>query len=188
MNLVFAAGLFDQPWLVAVVVIVGALINWLSQRRQEKQQRKEQQHSPGAASESPPKAEGAFDVEEALRRLLGEEPLKPTPAPPPIPQTVVNRQPPPPVRRGNVSAPVLVPPLIAVAVPTVASVRISDTTEQAALRLARADEQVQHSLVGGLHRGTARSGNRNSRWRDRSSMRRAFVGSLVFGPPKGLES
>jgi hypothetical protein len=188
MNLVFAAGLFDQPWLVAVVVIAGAIINWLSQRRQEKQQQKEEQRSHGAAPESSPKAEKAFDVEEALRRLLGEEPLKPTAAPPPIPPTIVKLPSPPPVGRGNVNVPMLVPPLIAVAVPTVASVRISDTTEQAALRLARADEQVQHSLAGGLHRGPARSGNRNSYWRNRSSVRRAFVGSLVFGPPKGLES
>ena len=31
MNPLFAAGLFDSPWLVAIIIIVGALSNWLSE-------------------------------------------------------------------------------------------------------------------------------------------------------------
>ena len=85
MNSFFAAGLFDSPWMVAVIVIGGALINWLSTRRQKKLASQEAagEVEPAATSEGQPA--GEFNLEAALRRLLGEEPAAES-APPPIPR------------------------------------------------------------------------------------------------------
>ncbi len=78
MNALFAAGLFDSPWLVAVIIIVGALSNWLTKRRQEKQaEHRPEGDEPSPASSKPP---GELNLEEALRRLMGEEPPAPVPA------------------------------------------------------------------------------------------------------------
>ncbi len=87
MNPLFAAGLFDNPWIVAVIVIVGALVNWLSKRRQEKSAGP----PPGGDEPSPSagKAPGEFNLEEALRRLMGE-----APPPPLLPRTAQGDRPP----------------------------------------------------------------------------------------------
>lgn len=185
-NPMLAAGLFDSPWVVAAIIIVGAFVNWLSQLRQQKKQREEEQQSPEAEAGSPGKPAGSFDVEEALRRLLGEEASEPTIAPPPIPRAT-GAPPFPPVRQGR-AATVLVPPPIAMARPTPALLEVSDVERQTAQRFAQTNEQVQLHLVTSASRHRARGSNWSGLWRDRSSVRRAFVGSLVFGPPKGLES
>lgn len=184
-NPMMAAGLFDSPWVVAAIIIIGAFVNWLSQLRQQKKQREEEQPSRETEVESPRKPPGHFDVEEALRRLLGEEAPQPTPVPPPLPPAI-GSPPRPPVWQGRAS-PVLVPPRIAVAMPTPALREASDVEKQAALRFAQTNEQLQR------HRAQApasrlRGSQWSGIWRDRSSVRRAFVGSLIFGPPKGLES
>jgi len=186
MNLIFVAGIFDQPWIVAVILIVGAFVNWLTQQRQAKQRQDTERRANEAAPETPQKPESAFDVEEALRRLLGEEP--PTPPPmPPSPPIIPKLPSPPPVWRGNLGHPILTATPAAVAVPPERSTLLSDATGQAALRLAQADAQLEHPKVEVLRRRSAPSGAWTSLWRDRPSARRAFVASLVFGPPKGLE-
>ncbi len=83
MNVVFAASLFDSPWVVATVIIVGTLINWLAKRREEKKA------AQPAGDGSPPAEDppGEFNLEETLRRFLGEEPL---PRPPPLPPANAN--------------------------------------------------------------------------------------------------
>lgn len=187
MNQILAAGLFDQPWIVAVVIILGAVINWLSQRRQEKQQQREERQSQETAPVPPPKPQGEFEMEEALRRLLGEDPPRPNPAPPPIPRTVV-APPAPPARPGRVTTPIILPPPVAVALVDDELRKVSDVEGQAALRFAQTDEQVQHHLVRSGPGARVRGSKWSGLWRDRASVRRAFVGSLVFGPPKGLES
>ena len=37
MNTLFAASLFDNPWVLVVIVLVGALSQWLMKRRQGNQ-------------------------------------------------------------------------------------------------------------------------------------------------------
>ena len=81
MNTLFAASLFDSPWLVALFIIVGAISNWLMKRRQGKEAESGQEVKPPPLPTTP---KSGFDLETALRRLLDEEtPTKP-PAPPPI--------------------------------------------------------------------------------------------------------
>ena len=181
-NLMFAAGLFDSPWVIAAIVIIGAFINWLSQLREQKRQREEERRAREGQPESPQKP--SFDVEEALRRLLGEEPPRPTPMPPPIlPRPAGSPSSPPPLWQGRPVPPVLAPPSVAVALP----VELARVQQQATARLAGATGHVpQHQVSEG--RGRRRTGRWSGWGRDRASVRRAFVGSLVFGPPKGLES
>jgi hypothetical protein len=172
LNFMFAAGLFDSPWVVAAIVIIGAFINWLSQWRQQKQQQEEERQARAGESESPQKP--SFDVEEALRRLLGEEAPKSTPAPPPLPHPAASpSRPAPPVM---------------VALPVEREFELGNVHQPTTARMAQVAEQVrQHQLSAERVRRT-RGGPWSGLWRDRSSVRRAFVGSLVFGPPKGLES
>ena len=176
MNLMFAAGLFDSPWVVAAIVIIGAFINWLSQLRQQKRQQEEERRARAGESEPPQKP--SFDVEEALRRLLGEEAPKPTHAPPPLPHAA------PPVWQDR---PMVVPPVI-VALPVEREFESAKVQQQTIAQMVQVAEQVRQHQVSGeqAHRVHARKWS--GLWRDRASMRRAFVGSLVFGPPKGLES
>lgn len=184
MDLTFAAGLFDSPWVVAAIIIIGAFINWLSQLRQQKQQRDAEKPARETPSESPPNPPGEFDLEETLKRWLGEEVPKPTPALPPV----IPRSPsvPPLPGQGRTAPPVMGPPLIPAMWEEVPEV--SEVQKQAAARLAQATGLVRehHPAVARVRRG--RGGQWSGVWRDRSSVRRAFVSSLVFGPPKGLES
>ena len=175
-----AAGLFDSPWVVAAIIVIGAFVNWLSQLRQQKQQRDAERRAREGGTQPPQKPEGDFDLEETLKRWLGEEAPKPTPAPPPVPRAP---GPQPVWQRRN--APPVVLPLIATA-PVGKVLKLSEVEKHAAARLAQASEQVRQHHASEAR--TRRAGRWSGLWRDRSSVRRAFVGSLVFGPPKGLES
>jgi hypothetical protein len=196
MNPILAAGLFDNPWIVAVIIVGGALINWLSQRRQAKQQHHQPEED---ALPSPKEAQGEFDMEETLRRLLGEQSPTPAPAPPPIPRASHGQRPPsPPVWRGplvptrmenssETNLPALLPPPVGVARPVGVSVEIGES-DRAALHFEQLKEQGRHPAVAlGRNRRSHRSAQ-SALWRDRKSVRRAFVASLVFGSPRGLES
>jgi hypothetical protein len=188
MNPMLAAGLFDSPWVVAAIVIIGAFINWLSQLRQQKKQRDEEKRAHGAAPDSSQKPKGDFDVEEALRRLLGEEAPDPAPVPPPIPRAAAPPPPPPPtVWQGRMTPPVIVLPPIAVALPAANALELAGVDKQVA-RLARASDRVRQHQVQKERERRVGTTKWSGLWRDRASVRRAFVGSLVFGPPKGLES
>lgn len=180
MNVLLAAGLFDSPWLVALIIIGGALVNWLSQRRQEKQRQREEQSSEVAPPPATP-AKGEVDMEEVLRRLFGEQLPPAKPAPPPIPTVTRTEPPPPPVWRGQAASRPRVPPPVATAPPVIPGREWSD-----GLRGTESVSLPMHSMPARVHRKQA--SRYSALWRDRSSVRRAFVASLVFGPPKGLES
>jgi hypothetical protein len=208
MNSLFAAGLFDNPWLVAIFVIVGLLSNWLMKRRQEKETGEQRPEG-----EPPPVADKpkGFDLEAALRRLLDEEaPAKPPAAPPVIPHASPGRPPSPPVwedeeyvqaernwmeeARAQVGekvtpTPPPLPPVAAVAPRTRFTIRPTAEQAQAARRFAQLNEQGRHQAVVVHGRGRhSRTGSRLAAWRDPQNARQAFVASLVFGTPKGMES
>lgn len=197
MNTLFASGLFDSPWLVAIFIIVGAISNWLVKRRQEK----EAEHPP-VGNESPPAANkpaGEFNLEETLRRLMGEELPEPAraPAPPPIRRAAEGELPPAPTRpeeelfqAAEQTVPPLRPPPIAVAPASVTTTAASEQQKEAARRFEQLNEQGRHpATVVGHRRGSrSRTGQRAaSLWRDPRSARQAFVGAIVFAPPKGFE-
>ncbi len=78
----------DNPLVLLVLLLLGALTAWLTKKRQ----RKEAENWPGEEEGLPPRPQGRStsqpDWEEALRQLLGGEPPPQAPPPPPIPQLV----------------------------------------------------------------------------------------------------
>jgi len=212
MNPLFAAGLFDSPWIVAALVIGSALANWVAKRRQEKQGRPSAEGDEPAPASHPPPSE--FNLEETLRRLLGEEPPTPPRPPPLIPPPAQHELPParprseekPPLpdwtqrnqaeeanrntrRSAQPSTPVLRPPMGLP--PGSATSRAASRQEaQAAQRFEQLNEQGRHpaTVVNHGRQRSGRVGPRSlSRWRDVRSVRQAFVTSLVFAPPKSFE-
>ena len=180
MNTLIAASLFDSPWAVVVIILVGTLVNWLSQRRQ----RQKPIETEGAEPSTPAEPLEKFDVEAALRRLLGQ-PAEPPAAPPPLEsrpaQTAATVSPAPPA----LSSGARVRPL--------ASIR---NTAAAQLQQARSlPRQPRATPTVGIipvvdRRHSARSHPRTHhrwKWHSRQSMRQALIASLVFSPPKGLE-
>jgi hypothetical protein len=206
MNTLFANGLFDSPWLIAIFLIVGAISNWLMKRRQEKEA---DDRPEGKPPPLPDKPEGEFNLEEALRRLLGGEP-QPPPAPPPlIPRTTPAK--PPPIEdwteeeglrpeptwpeevrdHRNQTAPAVRLPPIAGRVPPVASTVAAEAAAQAPARLAAISEMGNRPAAGveqgQAHGRRARASRRATFWRDPRNARQAFVASVIFAPPKGLQ-
>jgi len=209
MNIFFASGLFDSPWVIAVIIVGGAVINWLTQRRQRKEEQKQQEppQAGGPSPGAPPKAEREFDMEETLRRLLGEEIVPPRPAEPPPVAPVAPPRPapasprptiaPPPIRPRILEAPpasALVPPMPtarppASILPKTASVEAAWQLETMALERESQPEPVLQTTVIAAPMPLRRSrGMRPGwNWRRRRSARQAFVASVVFSPPKGFE-
>lgn len=197
MNTLFAASLFDNPWLLALIVIGGAIANWLAKRRQEKQAKSELPRS----APPPNKSSGEVSLEEVLRRLLGGEPQAP-PAPPPIPGTT-QAQPPPidtwmeeEARRQDrewsgedsepeiQSAPPARPPRIVKSSSPLVRTVAGEAATPAAASLTATREQDHPPIARVEHR---RAGRRAAFWRNPNNARRAFVTSVVFAPPKGLQ-
>jgi len=198
MNTLFAASLFDNPWLLALVVIGGAIANWLAKRRQEKQT------GDKLPRETPPpanKPSGEVSLEEVLRRLLGGEPQEP-PAPPPLPGTTQDQ--PPPIdtwmeqeaqrqdrewseegsEEETQAAPAARPPRIA----ETSSPLVRTTTGKAAVPAPAALGVISdqgHPPVARVEHW--RGGKRAVFWRNPKNARQAFVASVVFAPPKGLQ-
>jgi hypothetical protein len=205
MNTLFAASLFDNPWLVAIFIIVGVISNWLMKRRQEKEVEHRNESEPPPL---PGKPKGGFDLEDALRRLLDEE----TPAKPPAPPPIIPGASPtassstadwpqeeyvPPKRnwmeearteaRQTASTTAPPPPLISQSRVTI--VRPSEEQTQSASHFAQSDQPGGRPATVVHARGRhSRAGTRLAAWRDPRNARQAFVASLVFGPPKGFET
>jgi hypothetical protein len=195
MNPLFASGLFDSPWLIAIIIIVGAISNWVTKRRQEKQAEQPPEGDKAAPAASKPPS--GFNLEEALRQLMGEEPPELAPAPPRIPRAAQDEVPPVPAWQEEESfqpaeqvLPPLRPPPIAVAQASITTTAAGEQQEQAARRFEQLNEQGRHpaTVVGHGRGNRSRAGQRvASLWRDPRSARQAFVGSVVFAPPKSLE-
>ena len=187
--------MFDNPWVVVVIVVISALANWLSKRREAKQADQQPEGDEPATESGKPPAE--FNLEDALRRLMGEE--KPAPAPPPLahairgssssePEWEEEEEPFQPVRQ---TVPPLLPPVISAAQTSFTATVVSEQLKEAARRFEQSSVQRSQpaTVVRHSHGYRSRTGKRSaSQWRDPRSARRAFVASLVFGTPKGLES
>jgi hypothetical protein len=216
MNTLFAASLFDNPWVLVVIVLVGALSQWLMKRRQRNQADNRADGDELLASPSTPQERSPreLDLQEALRQLLGGEPPPRAPQPPPIP----------PVMRDAESAEswpdeeqfqpeqawrdeaqetyeAARPPAIQTAPPSrlhpalarasATAIKASEQNEEAARRFEQLNEQGRHpATVVDTGRGRrSREGTRAiGLLRDHRTVRHAFVASLVFGPPKAFES
>lgn len=218
MNTLVAASLFDNSWVLLVIVLAGALSSWLMKRRQ----RNQADNRPDGDELSPsPRAQERsqrqLDLQEALRQLLGGEPPPQAPRPPPIPPVMRDAQPsevwsdeeqfqpeqtwrdepqeayetarPPAIQTASPSRP---HPALARANAT--RIEASERHEKAARRSEQFNEQadqVKHSAtVVGIGRGRrSREGARAvALVRDARTVRQAFIASLVFGPPKAFES
>lgn len=189
MNPLFASGLFDNPWIILVIFIITALSSWFSKHRAEKEAKDD---APPVSPRKPPRAPREFDLEQAMRQLLGEELPAKVPAPPPIPALTRNsdwqvEEPAPQMRR-------TVPPLPPLQVTLAPARAVSMTESEEETEDARRPAPLSgsgHAPPGVvLHKRDRhpRAGNYLPyQWRDPRSARQAFVASLVFGPPKGLE-
>lgn len=187
--LIIAAGLFDSPWAVAIFVLAGAIINWLSQRRANKAGKNEDAETGDSMSEPPAKV----SWEERLRRMLEESPQQsPAPSAPPMPSPPLTRR--PPLPRPAVP-PVIVPAERQTASalrPTLFESVVSDEFESTDPTVRR------YELSSAAHAAQAQHASRRllqtkakppvfKSLRDPQNARQAFAASLVFGPPKGLE-
>lgn len=213
MNTLVAASLFDSPWIVAVLILVSALANWLAKRRQEKPGGPPPEgEEPAPPASTPP---GNFNLEEALRRLMGEEPPRPAPAPPIIPHPTRAELPraqtrsaekvsQPEWKRGQAAeqprttvrqpekyiAPQSRPPVVG-SEPMIRTQTAREPELQAVRRFEQLNELGRHAATVVRHkhglRPTSSRPQGALRWRDSRNVRQAFVASLIFAPPKSFE-
>ncbi len=202
----------DSLLIILIVTVLAALSNWLQHRAQSRQEPPPDQDStvPPQASPrrrrilppAPPQPETESTLERELRRLLGEmspPPSRPPPSPlPPAPSPVrmPPAAPPPVIRQMPREMPPLAPAPMAVAPPLAAELdeartaleRARQLHESVARRLQAVDEQTEKH--GPRRRLPQPELVRRPAFvlpRDPRSARQAFVASLIFGTPKGLE-
>jgi hypothetical protein len=213
MNSFAAANLFENPVALLVLILFGALSSWLMKRRHQRGA----DASPNAGELPPAPGEQGrstrqLDWRDAFRQLLGGE--SPPQAPPPLP---IARTAPDgqtwPVRRdkeqfhterlwmdeaqehdeesGQAGNQAAERSRQHTALPQASATRIeaNKRQEKAARHVASFNEQAKHPVraVSTAHRRHS-SGRTVRLWRDPRAVRRAFIASLVFVPPKGLET
>ena len=211
MNTFAAANLFENPVVLVAIAVVWMLASWLKMRRQ----RSEADQPPDSDERLPPpgaqgRSERAPDLQEVLRQLLGGEPPPQAPRPPPIPRAVRDGElsqdwsdeeqeggwrgetqeayeaaRPPAHQTAEPSR-----PQTALAQASATRIEADERDEKADRRFAQLIEQGEHpATVVSTERGRrSRAGARGvSLWRDPRTVRRAFVASLVFAPPKAFE-
>lgn len=188
--------LLENPWGYAIVLIIGALVNWLAKRSQDRQAAPSPKgEATSRANANPTSAE--YNLEDALRRFMGEDPLTSRPVPPVIPESdpagttqfadareVRLRSTP-----GQSLADTPIPPRETV--PGIASmsrgeveaeaamIRFEDSREQGLLSKVAPD---QHFRL----RGSKSTRRTSTSWRRPGTARQAWVASIVFGPPPSL--
>lgn len=208
-----AQRLLENPLVLVLILLFGALSSWLMKRRQRNE---EANQSEGEellpSSGSPSRPARPPDLEDALRRLLGGEP-PPQMAPPPLVHASRDEQS-PPVRIGReefrperewvdeaeetyeAARPAVIqtalpsPPLHALTRTNVTRIEASGRHEQAVRHFEQLSEQGRHpATVVNCGRGSrSRESGRGAAFlRDSRTVRQAFIASLVFAPPKGLE-
>jgi hypothetical protein len=202
MNSFVAASFLESPLLILVLIALSSLYSWLMKKRQSSREEKrpqgdEQPASPGAEGH----AERGLNLQEVLRRLLGGDSFSPSPLPPPLPfgaddpepsyagrnkqqfdpqqtWTAENREAYDKARQTAHEAEQK---------QQAAALRYSEQREKAARRFAQLNAQAKLPATvvrARVHRSSTQPA---SLWRDSRAVRRAFVASLIFAPPKGLE-
>ncbi len=213
MNSIVAASLFDNPWVILVIVFVGAIFNWFMKRRQAGGLAPPNENASPPALGQQRRPTRQPELQDILRQLLGGEP-PPALTPPVIPQAAHKEQPSSaegdeePFRaermwpdesqepdEGLRQSPNQVAErsrrhtVEASAFPT--RLEADDRHENAVRRVGPFDGESRHPgrRMRSAHRPFSSAGGRAVRlWRDRQTVRRAFVASLIFAPPKGLEA
>ncbi|MBM3837441.1 MAG: hypothetical protein FJ398_05690 [Verrucomicrobia bacterium] len=195
-----------------VILLIMAASSWLQRKAEEQQQRKPPARPPmrppvgpppprGAApqAQTPPKPVQKIDWQEELRRLLQGD------VPPAEPPPVIVREAQPPAPPPVVSTPKLVPRPAVLAEVTEEGPQSSRLTEAsaaykkaqqlhdaAAIRLQRFSDHSRHDHSGKIPiQSKVRSPEIAAArllLRNPSSVRQAFISSIVFNPPKGLEN
>ncbi len=208
-----AASWFDSPWAILILVLVGVLFNWLMKRRRPAGA----DASPDDVESLPwPGEQGhssrQLDWPDAWRQLLGGEP--PPPLPPPIPRASRNEptslvggrdeEPLYPDRRWRDEPPETFEGLrqsenysversrqyIASASVGAAPVETNERQEKTIRYIApfHPPPRPPARTVSTAHGRHSNLGGRAVHpWREPRVVRRAFIASLVFAPPKGLE-
>lgn len=165
MNSIAAANLFDNPLVLVAIVLFGALSNWLMKRRQAgADDSPNEDESPPAPGEQG-RSTRQLDWQDVWRQLLGGEPPPLAPSPPPIPRASYDEQ-------------------------TLLGVETNEHQETAPDPVAQVNEPARPPVRGmrtahGRHPSVG--GRAAHLWREPRAVRRAFIASLVFAPPKSLE-
>lgn len=214
MNSFAAANLLENPLVLVLILLLGALFQWLMKRRQRNQADKQPDGEELAPSpRAQDRSQRQFDLQEALRELMGGEPAPRPPPPPFVPRVSRDAQPsqvwsndeqiqreqtwrdepqetyeaarPPTIQ----TAP---PPRPHPALTRAEATRLEagERREQAARRFEQLSEQGRHpaTVLSAARGRRSRTGARAvALVRDSRTVRQAFVASLVFGPPKAFE-
>jgi hypothetical protein len=215
MNTLVAASLVDNPWVLVVVVLVGALSQWLMKRRQGNQAGNQPSDDDLLPSpKTPERLQRPLDLQEVLRQLLGGEAPPRAPQSPPIPPVMRDAQPakvwpdeeqfqPEQARvdepKGTREA--IRPPAIQAAPvsrPNFASARVNATLLEANKRHEKASRRFEQLNEHAKRLATVLSAQRGRHSRagaqaialvrDARTARQALIASQVFGPPKAFES
>ena len=206
MNSIVAANLFENPLVLATIVLVGALANWLVKRRGKAGgavSPNESESSPSASEQGHPARQP--DLQDILRQLLGGEPPM-APSPPPIPHISRDDQTPAverdeepfhsemwPEESQRPQERLLQQSKQAAEQSSALAPRIEadDRHVNAVNGVVPFDRQAKYPVraMGADHRRHSSASKRPVRlWHDGRTVRRAFVASLIFAPPKGLEA
>jgi hypothetical protein len=172
MKFMAAANLFDNPLVLVAIVLFGALFSWLAKRRQAAAEASSNE------SESPPSGERGHASQQPgwqdlVRQLLGDETLPPATSPPPISRAPHDRLTSPTRRSEDIPG------------------GTNQDQDDAVRPVVAVEEQAEHLVraVRAAPRPHASVGQGAvGRWHNRRIVRRAFVASLIFAPPKGLET
>lgn len=213
MNSIVAANLFENPLVLVAIVLLAALSNWLMKRRQAgtPASPNENESPPARGQQERPVRQP--DWQDILRQLLEGEP-PPAVTPPPIlhasrdEQTLPaggdeeqfhSDQMPPdespesyegfqqPLNQGAELSRQHTVVASAIATRFEADGRHENTIRRVVTFDGKAKRPGR--AMQAAHRRHSSTGGRAARlWRDGQIVRRAFVASLIFAPPKGLEA
>jgi hypothetical protein len=212
---------WESLLVFAAFILLSSLANWLKRRRGGKEAdawptetdvpvpRRQDQPATTRRPPAPvvPQPAKRFDLEQELRRLLGDEgPTRPEPAPPPPLPPMVKQTPKPAPAPGTFPR---IPPVLE-KIDVAETPNLEQATEvfpltqmaesqqdfqkagrlsvQMTERMHQIDERVAHHGIKSRTTVPSQTAELVRVLRQPTTARQAFVTSLVFGPPKALDS